>query len=149
MCSLTYVFDKLSGFALTGQQIRTVMGYSGGNIIIKFKYKIRQNNLLRDICNTEVLKCFTLINTDRAAEWKHVGRFYVHDDRSEGFLNVFIRDLNVKDSGEYKIIVTVSEDYSFFSEFYLDIKKGEPFEFTHALLYMVELMNLWFNVNLI
>ncbi|XP_058628105.1 CMRF35-like molecule 9 [Onychostoma macrolepis] len=47
------------------------------------------------------------------------------DDRSEGSLHVFIRDLNVKDSGEYKIILTVPEDYSFFSEFYLDIKKAD------------------------
>ncbi|XP_058628083.1 polymeric immunoglobulin receptor-like isoform X2 [Onychostoma macrolepis] len=110
---------------ITGQQIRTVMGYSGGNIIIKFKYEMQQNNLLIDVCNTEVLQCFTLINTNRAAEWTHGSRFSVYDDRSEGSLNVFIRDLNVKDSGEYKIIVTVSEDYSFFSEFYLDIKKAD------------------------
>ncbi|XP_016367276.1 CMRF35-like molecule 8 [Sinocyclocheilus rhinocerous] len=112
---------------ITGQQIRTMTGYSEGNIIINFKYEMQQNNLLIDVCNTEALQCFTLINTERAAEWKHGSRFSVYDDRSEGFLHVFIRDLNVKDSGKYKIIVTVSEDYSFFLEFYLDIKKGEPF----------------------
>ncbi|KTF89581.1 hypothetical protein cypCar_00042412, partial [Cyprinus carpio] len=109
---------------VAGQQIRTMTGYSEGNIIMNFKYEMQQKNLLIDVCNTEALQCFTLINTDRAAEWTHDGRFSVHDDRSKGFLHVFIRDLNVKDSGEYKIIVTVSEDYSFFSEFYLDIKKG-------------------------
>uniref|UniRef100_A0A8C2H0N1 Ig-like domain-containing protein n=1 Tax=Cyprinus carpio TaxID=7962 RepID=A0A8C2H0N1_CYPCA len=110
---------------VAGQQIRTMTGYSEGNIIMNFKYEMQQKNLLIDVCNTEALQCFTLINTDRAAEWTHDGRFSVHDDRSKGFLHVFIRDLNVKDSGEYKIIVTVSEDYSFFSEFYLDIKKAD------------------------
>ncbi|XP_058628677.1 CMRF35-like molecule 8 [Onychostoma macrolepis] len=57
----------------------------------------------------------------RAAEWTHVGRFSVHDDRSARLLRVFIRELNVNDSGEYKIIVKVSEDYSFFSEFHLNM----------------------------
>ncbi|XP_016112653.1 uncharacterized protein [Sinocyclocheilus grahami] len=38
---------------------------------------------------------------------------------------VFNRELNENDSGEYKIVVKVSEDYSFFSEFHLDVKKAD------------------------
>ncbi len=115
----------------TGQEIGAVRGYSGGNVIINYKYKTLEANPLVVICKT---KCFPLINTDRAAEWKHVGRFSVHDDRSARLLRVFIRELNANDSGEYKIIVRVSEDYSFFSEFHLDIRDGELLSFTHAFV---------------
>ncbi|XP_016371970.1 uncharacterized protein LOC107711496, partial [Sinocyclocheilus rhinocerous] len=79
-------------------------------------------------------QCLTLINTNRAAEWTHVGRFSIHDDRSARLLRVFIRQLNVNDSGEYKIVVKVSEDYSFFSEFHLDVKKADCCEKSISLL---------------
>ena len=46
---------------------------------------------------------------------------------------MFIRELNENDSGEYTIIVKVSEDYSFFSEFKLDVKKGELLSFVSVL----------------
>ncbi|XP_050961006.1 polymeric immunoglobulin receptor [Labeo rohita] len=107
---------------ITDEKIRTLTGYSGGNVIINYKHKILEENPSIDICKTSADQCFTLINTDRAAEWKHDGRFSVHDDRSARLLRVFIRDLNVNDSGKYYIIVKVSEDYSFFSEFNLDIR---------------------------
>ncbi|CAM4450879.1 unnamed protein product [Leuciscus chuanchicus] len=109
---------------LTGQQNMTVSGYSGGNVIINFKYEIQEENPVIDVCKTAD-QCFTVINTNRRAEWKHDRRFSVYNDRSAGLLLLFIRDLNENDSGEYKIIVKVSEDYSFFSEFNLDIKKED------------------------
>ncbi len=112
-------------------------GYSGGNVIINYKYETLEANPLITVCKTGVHRCFTLINTDRAAEWKHVGRFSVHDDRSARLLRVFIRELNVIDSGEYKIIVKVSVDYSFFSEFLLNIRDGELLSFTHAFVSVV------------
>ncbi|XP_067239026.1 uncharacterized protein [Chanodichthys erythropterus] len=52
-------------------------------------------------------------------------RFSVHDDGSAGLLRLFIRELNENDSGEYKITVKVSEEYSFFSEFNLDISDDD------------------------
>uniref|UniRef100_A0A673MK37 Immunoglobulin V-set domain-containing protein n=1 Tax=Sinocyclocheilus rhinocerous TaxID=307959 RepID=A0A673MK37_9TELE len=113
----------------TGEQISAVRGYSGGNIIINYKYEMNHENHEKYFCVTGSYQCITLINTDRAAEWKHVGRFSVHDDRSARLLRVFIRELNVDDSGEHKIIVKVSEDYSLFSEFKLDVKKGELLSF--------------------
>ncbi|XDV16583.1 hypothetical protein PO909_016234, partial [Leuciscus waleckii] len=109
---------------LTGQQIRTVRGYSGGNVIINYKYEIKEENPVIDVCKTAD-QCFTVINTNRRAEWKHDRRFSVYNDRSAGLLLLFIRDLNENNSGKYKIIVKVSEDYSFFSEFNLDIKKED------------------------
>ncbi|XP_026131997.1 uncharacterized protein LOC113111458 isoform X3 [Carassius auratus] len=94
-------------------------------MIINYKYKTLEENPLINVCKTGVDRCFTLINTDRAAEWTHDGRFSVHDDRSARLLRLFIRELNENDSGEYKITVKVSEDYSFFSEFYLDIRDAD------------------------
>ncbi|XP_051723735.1 CMRF35-like molecule 8 isoform X13 [Ctenopharyngodon idella] len=107
---------------IRGQQIRTVRGYSGGNIIINYKYEMKHKNHEKYFCKTAADQCFTVINSNRAAEWKQDRRFSVHDDRSAGLLRVFIRELNENDSGEYKITVKVSEDYSFFSEFNLDIR---------------------------
>uniref|UniRef100_A0A9J8AJR8 Ig-like domain-containing protein n=1 Tax=Cyprinus carpio carpio TaxID=630221 RepID=A0A9J8AJR8_CYPCA len=110
---------------VTGEQISAVTGYSAGNIIINYKYEMLEENSLIEICEAGRYQCFTRIKTDRAAEWTHVGRFSVHDDRSARLLRVFIRELNENNSGEYKIIVKVSEDYSFFSEFKLDVKKAD------------------------
>ncbi|KAL1281384.1 hypothetical protein QQF64_000187 [Cirrhinus molitorella] len=110
---------------LTGPQNRTVRGYLGGNVIINFKYEILQENPLVDICKTGVNQCFTLKKTNKAAEWKHDRQFSVHDDRSAQLLRLFIRELNVNDSGEYRITVKVSKDYSFFSEFHLDIRDAD------------------------
>uniref|UniRef100_A0A9J7X2S4 Uncharacterized protein n=1 Tax=Cyprinus carpio carpio TaxID=630221 RepID=A0A9J7X2S4_CYPCA len=107
----------------TAEQISAVTGYSGGNIIINYKYEMNHENHEKYFCEAGAYQCFTRINIDRAAEWTHVGQFSVHDDRSARLLRVFIRELNENDSGEYKIIVKVSEDYSFFSEFKLDVKK--------------------------
>ncbi|XP_043103334.1 uncharacterized protein LOC122350712 [Puntigrus tetrazona] len=106
---------------ISGQKISAVSGYSGGNVIINYKYEMSHMNHMKYIYKTVADGFLPLINTKRAAEWTHVGRFSVHDDRSARLLRVFITDLNLNDSGEYKIIVQVSEDYSFFSEFLLNI----------------------------
>ncbi|XP_042571989.1 uncharacterized protein LOC109075527 [Cyprinus carpio] len=116
------LWDAIEMEAEQSQQFCAVRGYSGGNVIINYKYKTLEENPLIDVCKTGSDQCFTLINTDRAAEWTHDGRFSVHDDRSARLLRVFIRELNENDSGEYKITVKVSEDYSFFSEFHLNIR---------------------------
>uniref|UniRef100_A0A8C1I2F4 Ig-like domain-containing protein n=1 Tax=Cyprinus carpio carpio TaxID=630221 RepID=A0A8C1I2F4_CYPCA len=110
---------------VTDQNISAVRGYSEGNLIINFKYEMKHENQEKYICKTGSDQCFTLINTDRAAEWTHDGRFSVHDDRSARLLPVFIRELNENDSGEYKITVKVSEHYSFFSEFHLNIRDAD------------------------
>jgi len=117
---------------LTDQQNRSVRGYSGGNVIINFKYKMKHKKHVK-VCKTAADQCFTVMNTNRTTEQKHDGRFSVHDDRSADLLRVFIRELNVNDSGEYKITVKVSEDYSVFSEFNLDIRDGETLSFISAL----------------
>ncbi|XP_051730946.1 polymeric immunoglobulin receptor-like isoform X28 [Ctenopharyngodon idella] len=110
---------------ITDQQIRSVRGYSGGNIIINFKYEKKHKNHEKYVCKSAADQCFTVINTNRAAEWKHDRRFSVHDDRSAGLLRLFIRELNENDSGEYNITVKVSKEYSFFSEFNLSISDDD------------------------
>ncbi|XP_067258956.1 uncharacterized protein [Chanodichthys erythropterus] len=106
------------------QQIRSVRGYSGGIVIINYKYEKQEENPLIDICKTGG-QCFTVTITSRAAGWEQDRRFSVQDDRSAGLLRVFIRDLNENDSGEYQITVKVSEEYSFFSEFNLIIRDDD------------------------
>ncbi|XP_067249951.1 polymeric immunoglobulin receptor-like [Chanodichthys erythropterus] len=103
------------------QQNRTVRGYSGGNVIINFKYKMKHENNVR-VCKTAADQCLTVMNTNGTAEQKHDGRFSVYKNRSADLLRVFIRELNVNDSGEYKITVKVTEKYSVFSKFNLDIR---------------------------
>ncbi|RXN09879.1 polymeric immunoglobulin receptor-like protein [Labeo rohita] len=68
------LYTKVNLNVITDEKIRTMTGYSGGNVIINYKYKI---------------------------------------------------DLDLNDSGKYYIIVKVSEDYSFFSEFNLDIRDAD------------------------
>ncbi|XP_048064191.1 polymeric immunoglobulin receptor-like isoform X2 [Megalobrama amblycephala] len=110
---------------ITAQQIRSLRRYSGGNIIINFKYEKKHKNHEKYVCKSAADQCLTVINTNRAAEWKHDRRFSVHDDGSAGLLRLFIRELNENDSGEYMITVKVSEEYSFFSEFNLDIRDDD------------------------
>ncbi|XP_056311149.1 polymeric immunoglobulin receptor [Danio aesculapii] len=98
-----------------------VRGYSGGNITIDYKYEEKHKNREKLVCKSGEHQCATLISISRSEEWKHSSRFSIHDDRSAGLLRVFIREMNVHDSGEYRIIERVSEDYSLFSEFELVI----------------------------
>ncbi|XP_067250198.1 polymeric immunoglobulin receptor-like [Chanodichthys erythropterus] len=77
------------------------------------------------VCKTAADQCLTVMNTNGTAEQKHDGRFSVYKNRSADLLRVFIRELNVNDSGEYKITVKVSEKYSVFSKFNLDIRDDD------------------------
>ncbi|XP_051972523.1 polymeric immunoglobulin receptor-like [Xyrauchen texanus] len=100
-----------------GQQIRTVRGYSGASVIINSKYEHEHKWKLKYFSRTETLRQYSeLISTKKVEEWQHNGRFSVHDNRSVGLLQVFIIQLDVEDSGDYKIVFKVSEDYSFFYE---------------------------------
>ncbi|XP_051560662.1 uncharacterized protein LOC127445002 isoform X2 [Myxocyprinus asiaticus] len=74
-----------------GHQIRNVTGYSGGRVILNYKYEEEHKNRVK------------------------------YDNSTAGLLQVFITNLNVNDSGEYQIQVKVSEEYNFFSELKLDV----------------------------
>ncbi|XP_048051213.1 polymeric immunoglobulin receptor-like [Megalobrama amblycephala] len=118
------LYTEVNLKVIRGQPIRSVRGYSGGNVIINYKYEMKHKNHVKYFCKTRG-QCFTVTNTNRAAGWKQDRRFSVQDDRSAGLLRVFIRDLNENDSGEYQITVKVSEEYSFFSEFNLIIRDDD------------------------
>ncbi|XP_050957823.1 serine-rich adhesin for platelets-like isoform X1 [Labeo rohita] len=109
---------------LTGQKISTVTGFSGGNIIINYKYENKPKESLINICKSGADQCFKPTSTNRAAEWKHDGRFTIHDCSSAGFSRLFIKELNVNDSGEYKM-VEVSEDHRFFFKLNLNIEDAD------------------------
>ncbi|XP_042587645.1 polymeric immunoglobulin receptor-like isoform X2 [Cyprinus carpio] len=115
-------YTKVNLNVVTGQKISAVRGYSGGNVIINYKYEKQHKNPWK-VCRNG--GCFTLINTSRAAEWTHDGRFSVHNDKSAHLLHVFIRELNVNDSGKFNVIVKVSENYSFFFIFNLNIRDAD------------------------
>ncbi|XP_067260308.1 polymeric immunoglobulin receptor-like [Chanodichthys erythropterus] len=117
------LYTEVNLKVIRGQQIKSVRGYSGGNIIIIYKYGMKHKNHVK-VCKTRG-QCFYPTITSRAAGWEQDRRFSVQDDRSAGLLRVFIRDLNENDSGEYYIIVKVSEEYSFFSEFNLIIRDDD------------------------
>ncbi|XP_067260677.1 polymeric immunoglobulin receptor-like isoform X1 [Chanodichthys erythropterus] len=118
------LYTEVNLEVIRDQPIRSVRGYSGGNVIINFKYEKQEVSPLINICKTGG-QCFTVTITNRAAGWEQDGRFSVQDDRSAGLLRVFIRDLNENDSGEYQITVKVSEENSFFSEFNLIIRDDD------------------------
>ncbi|XP_050959864.1 polymeric immunoglobulin receptor [Labeo rohita] len=119
----SYTEVKLN--VITGQKISTVTGYSGGNIIINYKYDNKPKEPLINICKSGADQCFKPTSTNRAAEWKHDGRFTIHDGSSAGFLRFFIKELNVNDSAEYKIMVKDSEDHRFFSKLNLNIEDAD------------------------
>jgi len=111
------------GLCLTGQQSKSFRGYSGGNVNISFRYEQKDKKNEKVCKYDKTNQCINLIN--RRAEWKHDRRFSVHDDPSAGLLRLVIRDLTKNDSGKYRFTVKVSENYSFFSEFDLDIGDGK------------------------
>ncbi|XP_067260306.1 polymeric immunoglobulin receptor-like [Chanodichthys erythropterus] len=118
------LYTEVNLEVIRDQPIRSVRGYSGGNVIINYKYEMKHKNHVKYFCKSGG-QCFTVTITNRAAGWEQDGRFSVQDDRSAGLLRVFIRDLNENDSGEYQITVKVSEEYSFFSEFNLIIRDDD------------------------
>ncbi|XP_051557795.1 polymeric immunoglobulin receptor-like isoform X3 [Myxocyprinus asiaticus] len=121
-----YAYTEVNLKVREGIQRRTVTGYSGGNIIINSKYEKEHTNRLKYICKTKTTHpCFDLIYSKNRSEWSHNDRLSIHDDKTAGLLQVFIRELNVEDSGKYRIIFQVSEDYSFFSELNLDVKEDD------------------------
>ncbi|KAK9981716.1 hypothetical protein ABG768_001240 [Culter alburnus] len=119
------LYTEVNLKVIRDQPIRSVRGYSGGNVIINFKYEMKLKDPLIYFCKSAANQCFNPINTSRAAGWKQDRRFSVHDDRSAGLLRVFIRDLNENDSGKYQIMVKVSEKHRFFSELNLNIKDDD------------------------
>ncbi|KAL0153207.1 hypothetical protein M9458_051492, partial [Cirrhinus mrigala] len=119
----SYTEVKLN--VIKSQKNSTVTGYSGGNIIINYKYENKLKEPLIYICKSGADQCFKPTSTNRAAEWKHDGRFTIHDGSSADFLHLFIKELNVNDSGEYKIMVKDSEDHRFFSILNLNIEDAD------------------------
>ncbi|KAI5630155.1 polymeric immunoglobulin receptor-like isoform X2, partial [Silurus asotus] len=88
-----------------------VSAYTRGRINIKCRYDDKYKDKPKSICKigTQQL-CFPLITTKLNSEWTHNGRFSVYDKRSEGFFNVFIRELIMEDTGTYLFTVAVSDE---------------------------------------
>ncbi|KAI5085955.1 polymeric immunoglobulin receptor-like isoform X2, partial [Silurus meridionalis] len=89
---------------------REVSAYTGGRIHIKGRYEDKYKDKPKSICKIGTQQwCFPLTTTKLYSEWTHNGRFSINDNRSAGFVNVFIRELNLEDTGTYLFTVAVSD----------------------------------------
>ncbi|KAI5085125.1 polymeric immunoglobulin receptor-like, partial [Silurus meridionalis] len=88
---------------------REVSAYKGGRINVKCRYENKYKDKPKSICKigTQPL-CFPLTTT-LYREWTHNGRFSIYDNRSAGFVNIFIRELIMEDTGTYLLTVAVSD----------------------------------------
>lgn len=98
---------------IQGPKIGTVRGYSGGKVIIDYEYGKQHKHQQKYVCKSGADQCIRVYTSKSGI------LFSIDDDRSAGLLHVLIEELNQYNSGEYSIMVRVSEDYSFFSEFQL------------------------------
>ncbi|XP_046712601.1 CMRF35-like molecule 8 isoform X2 [Silurus meridionalis] len=90
---------------------REVSAYKGGRINVKCRYENKYKDKPKSICKigTQPL-CFPLTTTTLNREWTHNGRFSIYDNRSAGFVNIFIRELIMEDTGTYLLTVAVSDE---------------------------------------
>ncbi|XP_046708093.1 CMRF35-like molecule 8 isoform X2 [Silurus meridionalis] len=90
---------------------REVNAYTGGRINIKCRYEDKYKDNPKSICKigTQPL-CFPLTTTTLYSEWTHNGRFSIYDNRNAEFVNVFIRELIMEDTGTYLLTVAVSDE---------------------------------------
>ncbi|XP_060723232.1 uncharacterized protein LOC132844086 [Tachysurus vachellii] len=81
---------------------REVTAYAGGRINIKCRYEDEYKDKSKSFCKIGTHQwCFNQKQTKPNSEWSHDGRFSIHDNRSAGFFSVFIRELNIEDTGTY------------------------------------------------
>ncbi|XP_026801293.3 polymeric immunoglobulin receptor-like [Pangasianodon hypophthalmus] len=90
---------------------REVSAYAGGGINIKWRYEDEYKDKPKSFCKIGTQQwCFNRTETKLNRKWSHDGRFAVHDNRSAGFFNVFIRQLITEDTGTYVCAVAVSDE---------------------------------------
>ncbi|XP_060723459.1 uncharacterized protein LOC132844241 isoform X3 [Tachysurus vachellii] len=81
---------------------REVTAYAGGRINIKCRHEDEYKDKSKTFCKIGTHQwCFNQKQTKPNSEWSHDGRFSIHDNRSAGFFSVFIRELNIEDTGTY------------------------------------------------
>ncbi|KAK3574502.1 hypothetical protein QTP86_008566 [Hemibagrus guttatus] len=63
------------------------------------------------------------LNYATISEWSHDGRFSIHDNRSAGFVSVFIRELITEDTGSYGCGVVVSDELEIYTVVKLNVRE--------------------------
>ncbi|KAI5614558.1 polymeric immunoglobulin receptor-like isoform X2 [Silurus asotus] len=107
---------------------REVSAYAGGGINIKCRYEDEYKDKPKSFCGIETLQlCFTQ-RTNPNSEWTHKDRFSIYNNRSAGFLQVFIRELITKDTGTYACVVSVSGEVETFTAVKLNVTEDQSYE---------------------
>ncbi|KAL1005096.1 hypothetical protein UPYG_G00054470 [Umbra pygmaea] len=80
----------------------TVMGYSGGTVIINCHYRKEDSGDLKYFCmNADIWSCKVKIITGVKDSWYHSDRFSLYDDTEVNNFMVVIRNLTRQDEGTY------------------------------------------------
>ncbi|GAA6084887.1 polymeric immunoglobulin receptor-like [Tachysurus ichikawai] len=109
---------------------RDVTAYDGTRSNIKCKYEDEYKDKPKSFYKIEETDRwrFNQIRTNTNSEWSHKGRFSIHDNRSAGFFSVFIRELNMEDSGTYACGVVVTDETEIYTIVKLNVTEGLSYE---------------------
>ncbi|XP_047669136.1 uncharacterized protein LOC113640761 isoform X12 [Tachysurus fulvidraco] len=108
---------------------REVTAYAGGRIDIKCRCEDEYKDKSKSFCKIGTHQsCFNQKQTKLNSEWSHDGRFSIHDNRSAGFFSVFIRELNIEDTGTYACGVVVSDKLAVYTVVTLNVTEDLSYE---------------------
>ncbi|KAL6482285.1 hypothetical protein MHYP_G00103650 [Metynnis hypsauchen] len=88
--------------SVAGGESETVMGYSGGGVLIKCRYETQYTSNQKYFCKGSTPNCADQIKTGDKKEWINSGRFSLFDDTGAAQFWVLIKELTVEDSGTYQ-----------------------------------------------
>ncbi|XP_060723025.1 polymeric immunoglobulin receptor-like [Tachysurus vachellii] len=108
---------------------RDVTAYAGTRSNIKCKYDEEYKDKPKSFYKIEETDqwSFNQIRTNTKSEWSHKGRFSIHDKRSAGFFSVFIRELNMEDTGTYACVV-VTDETEIYTIVKINVTEGLSYE---------------------
>ncbi|RXN32455.1 polymeric immunoglobulin receptor-like protein [Labeo rohita] len=115
---------------ITDEKIKTVAGYSGGNIIINCKHMTLEENPLIDICVVSSISVTgysgggVVITCRYDRKYTDNAKFSLYDDTSAAVFTVTIRNLSEHDSGTYQCGVDKSLSIDFYTEVNLNVLTG-------------------------
>ncbi|XP_047669543.1 CMRF35-like molecule 9 [Tachysurus fulvidraco] len=106
---------------------RDVTAYAGTRSNIKCKYEDEYKDKPKSFYKIKETDqwSFNQIRTKANSEWSHNGRFSIHDNRSAGFFSVFIRELNMEDTGTYACGIAVTNEIEIHTIVNLNVTEGE------------------------
>ncbi|XP_053492759.1 polymeric immunoglobulin receptor-like [Ictalurus furcatus] len=107
-----------------GGDAKKVTGYSGGGVLIKYKYDTKFTQNQKYFCKGSGPYCSDQIKTGAKNEWINSGRFSLFDDTKSAVFSVMIRELTVQDTGMYYCGVYRDSWMDIYTTVDLKVKKG-------------------------